>query len=490
MTSTDDEIFGHGFLVSDGADWPEVTGRWPSLTVGRLTYRFQHRTDVAHATAPATGAPAAGVPAAGVPAPVEVVLIGQAVDLDHDTGDRQWIARHVAALAAEQGADAAVRYIAYLGGRFTCVVHEGDSVTVVPDCHATQSVYWSSSARGFVASSHAELAGRAAGAEVDRHALELYDTLVQIRGSSGTKYLPGIATTHEGVRPLIPNCLLRADLATGRVEHRRFYPFEEVPRLDVKAAHERFDELFRAHVRLLSSFGPVGISVTSGLDSRVTLAAGREFLPPGSFAFTFYRSTNPADAHAEDLYVGNRLAWDYRLPHRVVRWDGRIKSPYFDTVFARTFPRLGQARTLAQAFHEQLPRDFFHFQSTIAETGTVFYRHREVTDISAQRLTHLWHGADVARVEALVAAFGEFIDFADFRADRFHGLDYHDLFYWEHRNSRWAANRYHEADLAHRVLLPFNQRRIIETMLGLPLPDRAEKVLLHHLVDRYPPQAG
>ncbi|TDC54425.1 hypothetical protein E1212_03015 [Jiangella ureilytica] len=478
MTSTAEEIFGHGYLVSAGPDWADVTAPWPSLTVGALTYRFQHRTAYAHSVAQTAR-----------DRTPEVVLIGHAVDVEHGTSDRHWIAAYVASLAAEHGLDAVVRYVAYLGGRFTCFVHDGDELTVIPDCHATQSVYWSGSGRDFVASSHVELAGQAADAAVDEHAHDLYDTLVEIRGSAGTKYLPGIATAYRSVRPLIPNCLLEADLASGRTVHRRFYPFEELREMDVKVTYERFEELFRAHLRLLSTFGPVGISVTSGLDSRTTLAGGREFLPPNSFAFTFYRSTNPADAHAEDLYGGNQTAWNYQLPHRVIRWDGRIKSPAFDAIFTTTFPRLSQARTIAQAFYDGLPRDFFHFQSTIAETGTVFYKRREVTEISAQRLTHLWHGADVARVESLVAAFEEFIHYADFRADNLHGYDYHDLFYWEHRNSRWAANRYHEADLAHRVLLPFNQRSLIETMLSLPFKDRADRVLLHHLIDRFPPPA-
>lgn len=475
------ECFAHGYVLSTSAEgFHEVTAGWRTLDVAGATYRFHHRTAYHHRGEPSPpGRP-------GAPA-LHVVLIGHAIDLEHDTSDGDVIAGHVLSLVRAGDEQAVIRYVAYLGGRFSCFVHRGGSLEIIPDCHATQSVYWCGESSGLVVSSHGELVGGGTRSDVDEHALGLYRQLVEIRKTVGTKYFPGIVTQYSGVRPVMPNCLLRVDLESGKAEHRRFYPFEELGRQDVDTAYSRFEGLFRSHVRLLSSLGRTGISVTAGLDSRVTLAAVREHLPPGSFAFTFYRAGDSAEAHVNDMYEGNRVAWEYGLPHRIVRWNGPADTTEFDQIFATTFPRLGQARKIAAAFYGQLPRDFFQLQSTIAETGTGFYRHRDVTEISGRRLAHLWHGAEVAEVSGFVEAFDDFMDFSDFRKDLLHDLDYHDAFYWEHRNARWAANRYHEADLAHRVVLPFNQRGLIEAMLSIPLEQRVGKVLLHRLVERFPP---
>ena len=393
------DCFSHGYVVSSsGAVVHSAAAAWDTLDAGGLTYRFHDRTAYRHAAEPESAAEPDRPRS-------HVVLIGQPIDLDHDTSDAGKIAEHALRLLRTAGPDQAIRYVAYLGGRFTCYLHRDDAVVeVVPDCHATQSIYWRNDAAGFTASSHVELVGGDGLAEVDQRARDLFDRLVRVRQGAGTKYLPGVLTAYDAVRPVLPNCLLRVDLAAGTAEHRRFYPFAELPRHDPDTAYAQFEQLFCQHVRLLGSLGRVGISLTSGLDSRVTLAAAGDTLAPDSFAFTFYRASNTSPEHADDLYEGNRLAWEYGLPHRVVKWDAPA-DPEFDVIFKASFPRFPQARKLASAFRRQLPRGFFHFQSTIAETGSGFYRRREEAEISPRRLTHLWHGAEVAKDPAQVAAF-------------------------------------------------------------------------------------
>ncbi len=83
--------------------------------------------------------------------------------------------------------------------------------------------------------------------------------------------------------------------------------------------------------------------------------------------------------------------------------------------------------------------------------------------------------------------FEQYIRATEFTNDRIGAYDYHDLFYWEHRNSKWASIWYSEIDLSHRVLLPFNSRALIELMLALPFPERRDKVLLKAAAEGSPP---
>jgi hypothetical protein len=120
-----------------------------------------------------------------------------------------------------------------------------------------------------------------------------------------------------------------------------------------------------------------------------------------------------------------------------------------------------------------------------AETGTGFYRTREDDAPTAKDLAHLYHSDDVGKLTGIVDAFAEFIEQTEFTADRLFPFDYRDVFYWENRFPRWITVRMQEADLSHRVLLPFNQRGIIEAMLSMSFEDRVEKTLQHRFVDEY-----
>jgi hypothetical protein len=46
------------------------------------------------------------------------------------------------------------------------------------------------------------------------------------------------------------------------------------------------------------------------------------------------------------------------------------------------------------------------------------------------------------------------------------GIDLLDLFYWEHRMGSWQAQSQLEWDIVQEVFSPFNNRRLLETMLG------------------------
>jgi len=82
----------------------------------------------------------------------------------------------------------------------------------------------------------------------------------------------------------------------------------------------------------------------------------------------------------------------------------------------------------------------------------------------------------------VIRAFEEFIDQAEFTAERLAHVDYHDAFYWEMRGARWCVNRMQEADLSNRALAPFNQRGITEAMLRLPFDDRRGKTMQRRFV--------
>lgn len=464
-----DDAFGHGYVaVSDTSLLAREAAGWRRrLQFGSLLVGFHDRTAYGSA-AVADGS-------------LRVLLVGHPVDLDAPSIEVRQIARRALDALRLGGLESFTHYVAYLAGRFTALAATGSEIVVMPDTCATQSIFWhQTSDRRLSLASHVELVASSVGAQVDDAAIERVERLRELNPRK-THYFAGIETAYVGVRPVIANCRLRVR-ADGSVRHERFYPFQEVrPPGSLDNAYSEFRTILHNTVRLLARFGRVGISLTAGLDSGSTLRVSLPHLPRGSFTFTYLNPRDRSEAHLNDTFVANRLSFEMGLPHRVLRWERPEPGSLFDQVFSRTWKAIRPSDGAACAMYNGLPRDFFQFQSMHAEVGTVFYKRRTDDPVSPRRLAQLFQGPRVAAQEEYVGQFEDFISYADFHDNRFHGLDYHDMFYWEHRDTRWAPQKPHEGDLGHRVLQPFNNRKLLEVMLSLPYEARLEKVLLNRL---------
>ena len=460
--------FRHGFLAVVGGSAPVAEAGWDAALVGRIELLF-HPT--LRRTASAWGRHDA------------VCFLGEVVDLEHPLWGEEEIAHAAALELVRGGIDAVVRFVAYLGGRFVCLVATGARVVVIPDCHATQRVYWQPWQGGLAMASHANLLAELTAPGVDEEVLGLMRRGRHMK-TGGTRYLPGVRTPFVGVRPLLPNHVLDVDVPSGVTTHKRFYPSTSQSELDPQLAVERFEELFRGHVQLLCRYGRVGTSLTAGFDSRTSFLAAYSHMLPGSFAWTWNDFEEPKADLVADVLGANELAFQLGVPHRVIALRRPDDLHRFEESYERTFRFWPQHERAAFAVAAQLPADFFQLLSMLAETGTGFYKRRTPGPWDAGRLSQLYSSYPFGRLPEVIDLHEEFIEYAGFTEHAMGGIDYHDLFYWEARAGRWATARIQEADLSHRVLLPFNQRGIIESLHALPLPARVGKQPLAHLIER------
>lgn len=415
-----------------------------------------------------------------------VALIGDPLDLSSGTADPEAISREAVRLLAESGLQSALRHVSYLGGRWTALLRTGASVLVVPDFAATQSVYWHHSSAGTVLSSHTHLLAEATGASVNTP-LRTLMTQARDHGAKGTIYWPGMETPFLDVFPLLPNHALHLDPGQEPA-HRRFYPFPDtaLPR-GPQQAYAQFKDLFLEHARLLcAGRSSMGISLTAGADSRTTLAAAAPHLPANARTWTYMDTTVHHEGMAADAAAARQVAQHYGLPHQIVdlRQDGlqALSSPTeFGESYKRSLKLTQQFRRLSVAYNEQLPADLTELMSLVAEVGTGFYKRRSgVPD--PDRLLHLYQPTEFSQQPLIREAFERYAAYSGLAAVQDGPIDWHDLYYQESRIGRWASLRIQEIDLAHRVLLPFNARGIVEALGGPALEDRVQKQALHRLL--------
>ncbi|WP_298889928.1 hypothetical protein [uncultured Serinicoccus sp.] len=488
----------HGYLLlvgdARGSAPPECRGwrEMPGLLPGS-TLHLQPRTVLGHARGPLHDR--------------DLVLLGHPVDVAAGLTDPTVVAGRLAATWVRWGTDAMVREAADLGGRWTLLAGrqtapEGDTgaadgraaaggqveLLVVPDTHATQPVHVGRTARRAAVASAPALVAGALGLDRDERALELLD-LLRERRSGRVTYLPGLRTAYLGVEALVPNSLLRLSLDADslEVEQRRFWPFRpRVATEDVDAVHAAFRERLTAHTALLAGLGRPAVSLTGGLDSRVTAAVAAPALRSADgFAFTYLNPRDAARSPAavEDVTVAREAARALGLPHRVLRWRQPPRHGTFDVLHRRTYAPQLPSRGAAHAMWADLPPDLVQLQSNGGETGTTFVRHRPEHVLTPRRLTELYLGnsADVGD-DLVEELYGDYLDRVPMDAAALLGFDDYDVLYWEQRMGRWGWQKFVDGDFGHRILLPFNDRVLLETMLSLPYALRHDRVLFERLL--------
>ena len=469
-----DGAFGHGYLLRIGPDvsLPGFLADWEIDRLGPLTLHCAPRT-VATSASVGDG-----------PRRAAVLLLGHPLDVDRGTADRTVITDRLLATLRDAGPDALVREAAYLAGRWTLVAVAGEEVTVLPDAMATQPVLYRPAGDGLTLASSEILVALAH--DLPPSAAEATAVARAKRLRQGVVHSPGVLTAVEEVLPLLPNCLLRADLtAPGIVRHERFWPFE--PRTedtDMGRVHGAFAERMRDHVRLIGELGPRWWSLTGGRDSRVSLAHLDLSSPPPARAFTYLNPrdlTRSADV-ANDLFLPSLLAANLEIPHRVLRWRQAEEGSVFDRLHRATYPLRRASHGAAHAMWADLPRDIVEVQSIGGEVGTVFFAQREEQTISPELLVRMWAGRRGGSEPSFPPIFADYIDYTQFSKDRLGGYDHHDVFYWEHRMGRWAHRKYLDGDFSHRLMMPFNDRRLLEIMHRSPVEQRTSKLLYDHVL--------
>lgn len=471
-----ESAFVRGYIISDAdIELPEQCEGWQGTSFGGYSFYFHPLTKWARFS--------------GGDSDYWVVFIGQAVDLELGETSMPELAKRTHEILTQRDEQAAVEYLAYLGGRFLCAFGKKDEVTVIPDCHATVALFWTDKDGRFIASSHSRLTATVAGCNQSAKSAGIMES--PLYTDAGGKYYPGLLTPFESVLPLFANCLIRNDRQTSSTKHTRFYPWEDVQPLgDSGVILEAFAQVLERHVQLLTGLGKTNISLTAGLDSRATAFAAANQVQEGSYAYTYFRFEGAVGETIQDLLGASDWARELGLPHRIIRLHPYDPAAEWVKMYVQSFPRGARFPALAQCYSENFSDEDISLISTIAETGTAFYKLRDSAEPTPEVLAGKFSRSPIGRSEEMIDIFKEYVEYSEFTTKKLFNLDWHDLFYWEHRNSKWASLWYSELDLSHRVFLPFNSRALIEIMLSLEYSLRESRFLLTEYCARKAAELG
>lgn len=361
----------------------------------------------------------------------------------------------------------------WLAGRYVVLGQSADEEFLQTDATGMLSASYSAGER--MISSHQNLLAEAAGG-LERSVFGESDWL---RKRNAYAY-PGTFTRFEGVRMLTANTEL--DLRSFTV--RRVGPLESERRTPREVAAEVLDLMRRQHPFLSRSGGGPLVSLTAGLDSRITTAAMRE-LAPSSLFFTYEKVYDRKSGSDLDRATATELARHLGLQHHGYRLTTASRLPEVEAVLERT-TFLTHGRIVAASYLRELPPDRLHVRSNLYEIARGYYRSKDRPVVDARLFARILT-SNSAPPRAVIEAFDEMATTTGIFD--VNGYDSLDLFYWEHRIVSWFHKVLLESDIAHDTHTLVNSRVILRLMLSVSAAERLEGAVFDHIVALAWPEA-
>ena len=371
-------------------------------------------------------------------------------------------------------------YVDELTGSFLILMRDGQNVYLQQDAAATKTIYY-----------HTDVHGHISAAIHARIVVGLHDLKPELRAEETwaaesykkdpSRYLPGVTTQFSDLLPLSAN----TELDFSARKPRRIFPRKPLVHrnLDDNVVSE-VSQIFRRQSDMIAAMGrPMHLAATGGRDSRVSYAAFSHHKPLKLFSFHY-----PSRGHlSKDVQIASELSM--KAGHQLNIFDLEKHYPdknQFADAFQAHSPR-GIWLDAALAYVKNFEDDAIHIRSTVSEIGRVFYIHRWAKEVSAQNFVSTYTFTDFHKTRWVVESLDEFFKIADFNKATLMNFDPYDMFYWEHRNSKWQNIICVEAEMASDVFIPYNNRRLLKTMMSLPYEDRKDAKLHFAVIDALRP---
>ncbi|MGM0853964.1 MAG: hypothetical protein ACQEWI_15355 [Bacillota bacterium] len=374
-----------------------------------------------------------------------------------------------------------LNYVDELSGRFVIISQTPEITEVYHDACGTRTVYYDCLGEGTVISSHSTLIADLLDYKASKRSFEL----LTHKEYGGRRYLPGLLSPYEGVKPLIPNTKYQVEKRTVK----RIFP--RGPIEPIHSVDELVDELvaiMQTQAELLYENNKISVSLTAGLDSRLTYAMQSKIDGDVDY-FTHISVSNPRKFR-EDIKIAKKLADIKKAPYKVYEYSTNNDQPElmdFRRVWQKNVGMYRGSMHLFKMYADQFPKDRVHIRSNIAEIARVFYSNRS-EELNAEELAKLYTTTKMNEHPAVIESFQDFIETNHFSKENFYNYEYADLFYWEHRMPMWHSWILLESDVAYESFVPYNNRILLTKMLSAPYEERESGTLFTKMIHKVWPE--
>ena len=462
-------VFAKGFVVTDGPTPFSPRENWAHLTVGRWHVRLDPVLERQQAASQYA----------------EVLVLGQAFD-DGGAKRRSRVAERILRTLSEAAGidaqtDALDETVTWLAGRYVVLVARGDRLDVWSDPLATRSVYWHSDASGVALASHSAILSELAGGLASTRMRSILGNPRYVDPAG--RWLPGLITPHDEVGQIYANG--RLTIRGTNVVHERFFPRADRVELPVLEAATAFRDELRQQVRNWISVAPVTVmTLTAGRDSKAILHAGLVDLQRvDALAMTYHDFRGTGKGTFFDLMAASRLSAAAGLHHLPLDIPSLAPRSDMARLYSATFPTWQRYANLTNALYLGSPAKAATIFGVGGAVITGMYKDTSATAPTPALLARKFAQSEFGADPVLQDALAEWMDFTHFSTDAMRGYDFHDLYHWEHRMTKWGGAGYSEYDLATTPGPVLSSRRLLVAALSLPKQQRVDALVYRFLVE-------
>lgn len=362
--------------------------------------------------------------------------------------------------------------IAKLTGDFCILYRDGNSYYLQQDAAATKSVYWSfDTNENIVVSSHSRVVATLCEKPDNEAAISLRQE--KLYRDMPSPFLPGLMTAFEEVFPLFAN----HELLVHEGRQRRFYPLKRQIQNTYNVALDKLVEIFAIQAELIEKLSrPLILAATGGKDSRVSIASFSNSNYTSLYSFHYESNQHLSD----DVKVAKTISSVLGQELKVYNLEN-YNDQTFKKYFLENSP-LGIWPAASQCYVDNFTSNAIHIRSTVSEIGRCFYS-KPANSVTPAGLAGTYSGNSLGLRKEILEVFQNYIEETEFDKRVFFGNDINDMFYWEHRNSKWQNILCQEAEMATDVFIPFNNRKLLELLLSVK-PQLRREARLHKDVVR------
>jgi hypothetical protein len=268
---------------------------------------------------------------------------------------------------------------------------------------------------------------------------------------------PGDTSVYCEVRRLLPNHYL--NLNNGKCI--RYWPDKHLISKSSKHVAKSVASTMKSLLKGANNRAYLSVSITSGLDSRIVLAASKQVA--SNMSFMTVQQKNMSIDHA-DVTLPKRILSDLALPYSIIKSDKPVRENfkyfYYKSILHVHEKWLGDA----QCIFDYNNAEKIAVTGSVAEVARLFYNNKSLKNLEEITPDYLSSITKMGNHPFVIAAFERWLD----GLDKTYNYEIADLLYWEQRAGSWLAASQSEFSLVWGdIFTPFNCRAMLIEMLSV-----------------------
>lgn len=347
-----------------------------------------------------------------------------------------------------------LKHLQGFSGRWVLVIKDDEEYYVLNDSFAQRQVYYSE--KKILLSSSLKIISEL---ETDLEITQEKEKLLTNPVFARKEYTwLGTSTIFNGISKLLPNHYLNVfTKETTRIP----FDIEKFKELDLTIFIE---QILKSTINYLTNNYEVHFPITAGWDSRLILAASKDFINK----INFYTFGEDNDTN-EDVKISKAFSKKNKLNHQIFQKKPLVEEFLEKYKEMNYFPRIMKKTSIIQHHYFNNYHNSVNINGNGGEVFRCFYGNDESYTIPINKLIVL--AGYNKKFNLFKDDLHEWLQETN-KVSKLYKIPILDLFYWEQKMGNWAASASTELDIAMEEISPFNNRDLLLAFLSVNRKDR------------------